>query len=129
MFSSSGVRNYLCDDKAESVCCPVMVGRMSGTERPVYAVNNSSLMIRSQDTGYWDNREVFFWREESCFPWLDYNENLIEDTKKLDERSELFSEEVMFGLPPGLTVQDTKCLSVWRGDTEIGAAHLRWPRG
>ena len=121
------MRNYLCDDKAESVCCPVLMGRMFGSQTPVYAINNSSVMIRSQDTSYWDNREVFFWTEETCFPWLDYNENLIEDTEKLIDVEEVFSGEVVFSLPAGLRVEESKCLSVWRDGQEIGAAHLKWP--
>ena len=109
------------------MCCPVMMGRMPRTETPVYAINNSSLLIRTEDTARWDNAEAFFWREETCFPWLDYNENEIGDTGKADKDIEGFSGEVIFPLPPSLTVQDTKCFSVWSGNTEIGFAHLKWP--
>ena len=96
------------------------MGRMFGSQTPVYAINNSSVMIRSQDTSYWDNREVFFWTEETCFPWLDYNENLIEDTEKLIDVEEVFSGEVVFSLPAGLRVEESKCLSVWRDGQERG---------
>ena len=123
----SGVRNYLCDDKAETVCCPVMLGRMFRTETAVYAVNNNTVILKSEDKDYWTNREVFFWKEETCFPWLDYSENHLGDINK--ENTDVFEEEVRFSLPPDLTVYQSKCLSVWSTSTnqEIGFAYLKWP--
>ena len=36
------------------------------------------------------------------------------------------TEEVIFDLPPGLSVRDTKCLSVWSQNKEVGFAHMLW---
>ena len=121
----SGVRNYLCDSRAETVCCPVMLGRTFRTETAVYAVNNNTVILKTGDKDYWANREVFFWREETCFPWLDYSENHLGDIEK--ENAEELEEEVRFALPPGLTVYQSKCLSVWSDNQEIGFAFLKWP--
>ena len=125
MVHCSGVRNYLCDSRAESVCCPVMLGRMFRTETAVYAVNNNTVILKTDDKDHWTNREVFFWKEETCFPWLDYSENHLGDIKK--ETAEVFEEEVRFSLPPDLTVYQSKCLSVWGSNQEIDFAYLKWP--
>ena len=119
------MRNYLCDDKAETVCCPVLLGRMVRRETEVFAINNNTVILKTEEKDYWTNREVFFWKEETCFPWLDYSENHL-DTIKKDE-AELFKEEVRLALPPGLSVYQSKCLSVWSSNQEIGFAYLKWP--
>ena len=36
------------------------------------------------------------------------------------------AEEVIFSLPPGLSVRETKCLSVWSQTEELGFAYLSW---
>ena len=119
------MRNYLCDDKAETVCCPVLLGRIFRRETEVFAINNNTVILKTEEKDYWTNREVFFWREESCFPWLDYSENHLDSIKKDD--ADLFKEEVRLPLPPGLTVYQSKCLSVWSSNQEIGFAYLKWP--
>jgi len=73
----------------------------------------------------WNNVEAFFWREESCFPWLEYKVEL--DYNDVDEDDESFEETRML-LPGTLTVEDIRCMSIWSLDTEVGYTHLAWPR-
>ena len=43
----------------------------------------------------------------------------------MEETSEV--EELHLKLPPLFDVHDLRCLSVWEGDSELGAAFLRFP--
>ena len=45
--------------------------------------------------------------------------NLVEEAEEV--------EELHLKLPPPLSVQELRCLSVWEGDSELGAAFLRFP--
>ena len=45
--------------------------------------------------------------------------NLVEEAEEV--------EELHLKLPPRLSVQELRCLSVWEGDSELGAAFLRFP--
>ena len=71
----SRIRNYLCDKKAETVCCPQGLGDLvssSGIRHQVYAVNNFTVGFRTgaQNVKIWQESEPFFWREQNCVPGL-----------------------------------------------------------
>jgi len=56
---------------------------------------------------------------------------LEETSNDLTENDEIITnedvtEEMVFDLPPGLTVQQTKCLSVWKDSNELGYSQLDW---
>ena len=50
--------------------------------------------------------------------------NVLEDLDA--DVSDDEAEEVIFSLPPGLSVSDAKCLSAWSQTEELGFAHLAW---
>eukprot|EP00090_Calanus_glacialis_P001598 TRINITY_DN11160_c0_g1_i6.p1 TRINITY_DN11160_c0_g1~~TRINITY_DN11160_c0_g1_i6.p1 ORF type:complete len:197 (-),score=60.21 TRINITY_DN11160_c0_g1_i6:99-689(-) len=124
------IRGYTCDDKAEQVCCPTYMGQfnntITNTVNIVYAVNRDTIVIRSSmEESRWINTEAFFWREESCFPRLDYQADLdYNDVEGGEERL----EEKRMVLPGSLTVEDVRCMSVWDGNREVGYAHLAWAK-
>ena len=67
------IRQYLCDNKAESVCCPKLFGSLVDEDQDgkiisVYAVNNVTLGIRTKADNKWQESEAFFWSEGNCFP-------------------------------------------------------------
>ena len=69
------VREYVCDDNAEYVCCPKYMGQFNNNitnmVNTVYAINRDTVMVRSNmEEKRWISTEAFFWRDESCFPWL-----------------------------------------------------------
>jgi len=124
------IRGYTCDQKAEQVCCPEFMGQfnntLTNTVNMVYAINSDTIVIRSSmEHSSWSNTETFFWREKSCFPSLEYKVDL--EFNDLETEEENFEEEKMV-LPATLSVEDIRCMSVWTGDTEVGSAHLSWPR-
>jgi len=124
------IRGYTCDQKAEQVCCPEFMGQfnnsITNTINMVFAINRDTLVIRNNmEQSTWSNAETFFWREETCFPFLEYKVDL--EFNDLETEDDNFEEERMV-LPGTLTVEDIRCMSVWSGDTEVGYAHLAWPR-
>ena len=75
IFIISLVRGYVCDDKVEYVCCPKYMGHfinnITNMVNTVYAINMDTIMVRSNmEESRWSSTETFFWRDESCFPWL-----------------------------------------------------------
>ena len=69
------VREYVCDDNAEYVCCPKYMGQfinnITNMVNTVYAINMDTIMVRSNmEESRWSSTETFFWRDESCFLWL-----------------------------------------------------------
>merc|ERR1719167_605730 len=56
------VRGYVCDEKAENVCCPKLLGKI------INSATNSTSDV------YAENLDTFFWRHEDCFPWLSVKE-------------------------------------------------------
>ena len=75
IFITSLVRGYVCDDKVEYVCFPKYIGHLnnniSNMVNIVYAINRDTIMVRSNmEESRWSSTETFFWRDESCFPWL-----------------------------------------------------------
>jgi len=140
------VRQYICDDRAEQVCCPEFLGTFNNSvtraTEPVYAVSSDTIVVRSKTEPVgWSSAEAFFWKEEACFPgrhtrWRKgpipaLNDLEIERDRSglelnlLEETSEV--EELHLKLPPLFDVHDLRCLSVWEGDSELGAAFLRFP--
>merc|ERR1712002_543991 len=124
------IRGYTCDQKAEQVCCPEFMGQfnnsITNTINMVFAINRDTLVIRNNmEHSTWSNAETFFWREETCFPSLEYKVDL--EFNDLETEDDNFEEERLV-LPGTLTVEDIRCMSVWSGDTEVGFAHLAWPR-
>jgi len=140
------VRQYICDDRAEQVCCPEFLGTFNNSvtraTEPVYAVNSDTIVVRSKaEPVGWADAEAFFWREEACFPgrntrWKKGPIPALKDLEMERDRSGLELnlveeaeevEELHLKLPPRLSVQELRCLSVWEGDSELGAAFLRFP--
>ena len=127
IFLPSLVRGYICDEKAEQVCCPEYMGQfnntITNTVNTIYAINRDTIMVRSNiEQSRWRNIEAFFWRNESCFPWLgrfyicnlschlptlisEYQEQL--DYNDIDEDDDSFEETKML-LPGTLTVEDIR---------------------
>jgi hypothetical protein len=125
------VREYVCDDKAEYVCCPKYMGQfinnITNMVNTVYAINRDTVMVRSNiEEKRWINTEALFWRDESCFPWLgkicychptfhtihsDYKSDLDLDTdlnsNDVDGDDENL-EETRILLPGTLTVEDIR---------------------
>jgi len=140
------VRQYICDDRAEQVCCPEFLGTFNNSvtraTEPVYAVSSDTIVVRSRTEPVgWSDAEAFFWKEEACFPgrhtrWRKGPIPALKDLEVerdrsglelnlLEETSEV--EELHLKLPPLFDVHDLRCLSVWEGDSELGAAFLRFP--
>merc|ERR1711892_921672 len=125
------IRGYTCDNKAEQVCCPQYMGQFNNTitktTNMIYAINKDTLVIRSNmEKSRWINTETFFWRDETCFPLLEYQVDLDYNDVEADEES---FDEISLVLPGTLSLEDIRCLSVWDGDTEVGSAFLAWTGG
>jgi len=103
---------------------------------------SDTIVVRSRTEPVgWSDAEAFFWKEEACFPgrhtrWRKGPIPALKDLEVerdrsglelnlLEETSEV--EELHLKLPPLFDVHDLRCLSVWEGDSELGAAFLRFP--
>jgi len=131
------VRQYICDDLAEQVCCPEYLGNFNNSQtraaEAVYAVDSGTIVVRSRwEPQAWagPTAEAFFWRnnqsEQECFHGRTFrpgfNLNLL-----FDVFPESDIEELEIELPSSMSIKDVSCVSVWEGDTELGAAFLRFP--
>lgn len=95
---------------------------------PIYAVDNSTLGIRTRNQTIWGQSEPFFWATDNCFPGLNTQ---IEDNS-LDNIDQSQSEEVLdfsdaeeehfFPIPSGIYSWNIKCLSVWKGRDQLAYA-------
>jgi len=92
---------------------------------PVYAVSNTSVGFRTSDKEYWQNSDVFFWKEDNCFFGIEDTSNDISETDEIFTNEEI-TEEIVFNLPPALSIQQAKCLSVWKDSNELGFSQLNW---
>ena len=66
-----------------------------------------------------DRSALIFEHIHSPSPRSGLELNLVEEAEEV--------EELHLKLPPRLSVQELRCLSVWEGDSELGAAFLRFP--
>ena len=127
MLRYSRIRVRLCDPRAERVCCPVLVGRL-GPGLPLLALDNATIALRSPDLA-WRRAEAFFWRHEDCFP--DMGETTLrtegsQEASPLTNEARLHTEEAVWRLPPGLSLQQAGCVSVWDSSLELGSGHISW---
>merc|ERR1712002_1016203 len=68
------VRQYICDERAEQVCCPEFIGTFNNSltlaGEAVYAVDRNTIALRTKwPPEGWQGTEAFFWRRgnEDCF--------------------------------------------------------------
>ena len=76
-----------------------------------------------EGSGSWTRQVELVWRHFRGLSLCVFRSGL--ELNLLEETSEV--EELHLKLPPLFDVHDLRCLSVWEGDSELGAAFLRFP--
>ena len=49
-----------------------------------------------------------------------------QEASALTKEATLHTEEAVWRLPPGLSLQQAGCVSVWDSDLELGTGHIVW---
>ena len=114
----------------KSLCyfCIVLANSEGSSLVPIYAVDTSTLAIRTTNKTEWEETEPFFWSTDNCFPGLDTPiednslDNINQSEEVLDFLEAEAEEEHFFPIPTGLNSWNIKCLSVWKGSDQLAYA-------
>lgn len=124
------IRSIMCDVETRNVCCPKYIGTLkipnTANICPVYALNSTSVRVMDWPVyGELDTIESYFWRDSECIPFQEFD--ILNETASLNYSVE--KSEMDVNLPPSLSIQEARCLAIWKNDEYSGYAHLKLPVG